>query len=397
MEIKRSAEIKKTAENIWRKFLLAEVSNDLVMEEIRNRLYLEHIDSEWLFSPAHSPRDTCITRIAELAFGDAVENAIYTLYDNKKEMAPYSELTSMMDANHLYDALLQCIADGIHFYESGSIRENPYYQKIHIRQAVQKNITLTATDYLPYEFFQTYHRYNGANPFLYADIGFFREKVSFPVILENKEVWMSVVLSEVQSMEQAIADAEGNVITYGLGLGYYAFMAAEKDSVGTVTVIEKNPVVISLFRENLLPQFPHKEKIRIIEADALEFIETQKDGEFDTAFSDFWSGYYDGLDLYLKFMPKTARFTKTKHAYWIETCFLEQFFRPVVMKSLMKELLGKKIPLNDPDRRVPQVQKRFESYLGRQHISISADRDIHQLLSDESILKLMHGFAVENQ
>lgn len=95
-----------------------------------------------------------------------------------------------------------------------------------------------------------------------------------------------------------------------------------------------NRDVISLFKRNILPQFPNKEKIRIIEADAFAFIEKQEDGSYDTAFSDFWSGVDDGLDLYLRFMAKTARFSKTKHSYWIETCFMEYFSVPSLSASL---------------------------------------------------------------
>lgn len=99
-------------------------------------------------------------------------------------------------------------------------------------------------------------------------------------------------------------------------------MASEKEEVESVTVVEMNRDVISLFKRNILPQFPNKEKIRIIEADAFAFIEKQEDGIYDTAFSDFWSGVDDGLDLYLRFMAKTARFAKQniltglRHVSW---------------------------------------------------------------------------------
>ena len=140
---------------------------------------------------------------------------------------------------------------------------------------------------------------------------------------------MSVVPSEIRSMEKDIEAAKGKVITYGLGLGYYAFMASEKEEVESVTVVEMSRDVI-----------------------AFAFIEKQEDGIYDTAFSDFWSGVDDGLDLYLRFMAKTARFAKTKHSYWIETCFMEYFFRPVLIRVLMEQITGKKIIMPEVSGRI---------------------------------------------
>lgn len=71
---------------------------------------------------------------------------------------------------------------------------------------------------------------------------------------------MSLVMSEIESMEEPLRLARGKVITYGLGLGYYAFMAAQKETVDSVTIVEMNPSIIKIFNDVLLPQFPHKEK-----------------------------------------------------------------------------------------------------------------------------------------
>ena len=43
-----------------------------------------------------------------------------------------------------------------------------------------------------YEFFQSYHQtYDRDDPFFYAELGFFTDRVEFPVLLENGNVWMS--------------------------------------------------------------------------------------------------------------------------------------------------------------------------------------------------------------
>ena len=65
--------------------------------------------------------------------------------------------------------------------------------------------------------------------------------------------------------------AFGNVLTFGLGLGYYAYMVSEKESVESVTIVEMNEDVIQLFKKYVLPQFKNAEKIKIIKADAFEY------------------------------------------------------------------------------------------------------------------------------
>ena len=80
----------------------------------------------------------------------------------------------------------------------------------------------------------------------------------FPAVLENGNEWMTVTPNEVETMKEAISQARGRVAAYGLGLGYFAFMASEKSDVTGVTVIERDEQAIRLFEEEILPQFPHR-------------------------------------------------------------------------------------------------------------------------------------------
>lgn len=396
MDILKNENIKDAAAVLWHKFLLAKTVNDIILSEIKDRLYLQNVDEDWLMSPETSPRDTFMARITDLAFGDVVEEAVASLYENKEVLLPYSDLTEAKDPGRLYDLMMETVMEQLTCQDGSTVKKNPYYEQIHISPDKENCIALATADYLPYEFFQTFPRYKKENPFLYGEAGFFKERISFPVILENNRVWMSVVPSEIRSMEKDIEAAKGKVITYGLGLGYYAFMASEKEEVESVTVVEMSRDVISLFKRNILPQFPNKEKIRIIEADAFAFIEKQEDGIYDTAFSDFWSGVDDGLDLYLRFMAKTARFAKTKHSYWIETCFMEYFFRPVLIRVLMEQITGKKIIMPEVSGRIRKVQNRFETYLKTKNDRITSPEELTLLFTNESMISLMRDFAVKD-
>ena len=97
MDILKNENIKDAAAVLWHKFLLAETVNDIILSEIKDRLYLQNVDEDWLMSPETSPRDTFMARITDLAFGDVVEEAVASLYENKEVLLPYSDLTEAKD------------------------------------------------------------------------------------------------------------------------------------------------------------------------------------------------------------------------------------------------------------------------------------------------------------
>ena len=160
-------------------------------------------------------------------------------------------------------------------------------------------------------------------------IGYFDEEFSFPAVLENGIEWMTVTPNEVETMRQPIATCHGRTLTFGLGLGYFAFHASEKENVESVTVIEQSADVIKLFQTHILPQFPHKEKIRIIQADAFAYLDALSDGEFDVLFADLWHDPSDGLDMYLRIKAHEKRLPNMQFTYWIEPSLLSLLRRMV--------------------------------------------------------------------
>ena len=72
--------------------------------------------------------------------------------------------------------------------------------------------------------------------------------------------------------------------------------------------------VIALFKEEILPQFPHKNKIRIVNEDALVYADGENRHDF--VFADIWHDPSDGCDLYLKL--KACEREGVAYEYWIE-------------------------------------------------------------------------------
>ncbi|MBR3763813.1 MAG: hypothetical protein IKK57_04580 [Clostridia bacterium] len=150
-------------------------------------------------------------------------------------------------------------------------------------------------------------------------LGWFSGTFTFPALRENGQVWMTVTPNEINTIRPAIRQSRGKVLTYGLGLGYYAFHCLLKPEVTSVTVVEQSPQVIETFRRLLLPAFPHPEKLRIIQADAFEYAAQVAPGEdYDVVFTDIWRDVADGLPLYQRMKTIASANPGPRYLYWME-------------------------------------------------------------------------------
>ena len=150
-------------------------------------------------------------------------------------------------------------------------------------------------------------------------IGFFDVDYPYPAVLENGREWMTLMPNETNTTKYAIERSVGNVLTFGLGLGYFTYMASLKYDVDSVTVVERSQDVIELFKKFILPQFEYPEKITIIRDDAFEFAENRmKSGGYNTVFTDIWHDPSDGCELYLRMKTYEHLLPDAEFIYWVE-------------------------------------------------------------------------------
>lgn len=148
-------------------------------------------------------------------------------------------------------------------------------------------------------------------------LGWFDQRFTFPAIREDERVWMTVTPNEINTIQPAIRQSHGKVLTYGLGLGYYAFHCLLKEDVSSVTVVEKNPAVIDLFTRVLLPFFPQPKALHIVQADAFDYAAQVMPHEgFDTVFTDLWHDVADGIPLFQRM--KALEVPGPTYLSWIE-------------------------------------------------------------------------------
>ena len=223
-----------------------------------------------------------------------------------------------MEDRELYDNYFPYM---IHQLDIEKYKNNPYYKNIKIPNMKEKRWELKEDKYKPYEAFVYNDLEKMEDNRLIPQIGFFDTEFTFPVVLENNREWMLITPNEIETMEEAVNEAKGRVLTYGLGLGYYAYMASQKQQVSSLTIVERDENVINLFEKYILPQFENKDKISIINEDAFKYAKNQMNKDnYDFVFVDIWHDPSDGVDMYLKM--KKLESENIKYMYWIEKTIL---------------------------------------------------------------------------
>ena len=217
------------------------------------------------------------------------------------------------------------VMPSVRILDAEKYRNNPYYNSIKIPNVKNGRWELKQEQYPAYrgvvcgdvEFCDGMREV--------VPIGFFKENFAFPAVLEDGNEWMTLTPVDLDTCEDAIEKAHGRVVTFGLGLGYYAFMVSKKHNVESITVVEKSRDVIELFRTYILPQFSNPEKVIIVEDDAFSYAERVMPGEgFDVAFVDTWRDASDGAPMYARMKNLEHLNPNTEFLYWIENFLISR-------------------------------------------------------------------------
>ena len=219
-----------------------------------------------------------------------------------------------------------------------------------------------------------------------SKIGYFNKPFSYLAVLKNDIVWMSTDPNEINTIRDDINNAKGNVLAFGLGLGYFPIMCAIKDEVKSVTVIEKDPVIIDIFEKHILPLFERKEKIKIIHDDAFNYMKQPLGKMYDYLFIDIWHNPEDGLPLYLRFYRELQNKNIEVH-YWLEKSILAMF-RRCLLTIVEESLLGYgdsyyKKARNDYDKIINEL------YLKTKDVVIKEESQLIKLLQDSNLKNLI--------
>lgn len=210
---------------------------------------------------------------------------------------------------------------------------NPYLQTIVFPDVSSAHWKFTHYTYKPYEIFIRDDIRVDRSLQEIPQLGYFNCRFTYPAVEQDGREWMAVKPSEIATMQLVIDLVCGNVVTFGLGLGYFTFMTSQKPEVESITVVERDEEAISLFKTYILPQFPNKDKVRIVQSDAFEYMEGRmlhpSDRDFDFAFVDLWHDTSDGLEAYLRARKIESGLKesgcRTEFHYWVEKSLLSAY------------------------------------------------------------------------
>ena len=231
-----------------------------------------------------------------------------------------SEIFGLDFANHEdRRIIMDYITPSIRLLSTEKYLNNPYYKNITLDNITDGDWEIRWEEYKPYQAVICHDMIINEDFSEIPPLGFFTEGFRFPAILEGGNEWMTLTPVDLDTCEEAVEAARGRVVTFGLGLGYYAYMASEKDEVESVTVVELSEDVIRLFKTHILPKMPNGHKIKIVNCDAFEYAEkTMPMEKFDLAFVDTWRDAGDGAPMYKRMKALEHLSQDTKFLYWVE-------------------------------------------------------------------------------
>lgn len=290
--------------------------------------------------------------------------------------------------------LIQCNKiDKFTILDSDEYLNNPYVKAIKDVNFNHNGYSLLNSYYESYEAFP-YDEIKVDDTYFseITPMGLFKNKFPFLTLIKDEQIWMSLIPHEIESMKKAINDSYGNVLVFGLGLGYYPFMISLKDEVNKITIVENDQEIIDIFNKFIFPFFKEKAKIKVEKGDALTYL-NNKENKYDFVFVDIYHNVGDGLPLYLKIKQFENNNPYTTFSYWIEdslTSMLRRQLLTIFEEQIKFNCSDKdyKIAKNENDKIINALYNLTKDY------EINTYDDLHKLLEKENICSIIKNLEI---
>ncbi len=210
------------------------------------------------------------------------------------------------------------------FLSTEEFLQSPYYKNIKFDEITDENVTFKKHTIESNRLFNVDEIRQDPNKELndWMVLRALDKSYDANVLMIDEELWMIDIYSEALTINPKALKAHGNVLTFGLGLGYFVYMALLNPKVEHVSVVESNKVVIDIFEKYLLPQFDKQNKITIIHDDAFEYYNSSNVSNFDYVFVDIYQSNEDGLDVMERMLMNHLP-DSDKVDFWIENSIIE--------------------------------------------------------------------------
>lgn len=245
-----------------------------------------------------------------------------------------------------------------------------------------KELTLKAKHLIPFDDIKV----NPTNYLERSSVGYFDEEYKYPALLENNTVWMSLDPDEINTMKPYIEKMHGDILVFGLGMGYFPYMASFNKNVKSITIIEKDKNIINIFNKYIAPKLDNPISFKIINDDAFTYVKNKDMSNYDCMFMDIWHNAEDGLPLFIKFKQLLNNY-QGKTYYWLHKSLIAMYRRcllTVIEEAMMgygdKEYQKAK---NEYDRIINDL------YWKTKDLTIDSYEKLVELLSDDNLEKLL--------
>ncbi len=263
---------------------------------------------------------------------------------------------------------------------------NPYAKKLKGVSAKKgkyqlKELTIKKYRPLPYDDIQIEDLYLEK-----SSQGYFLDDFTYPALLENDTVWMSLDPDEINTMAPIIEQMHGKILIFGLGMGYFPYMASLNNKVEKIVIVENNMDIINFFKEFIASKLDNKIPFEIVYDDAFHYLENHPQNDFDCMFMDIWHNPEDGFPLYWMFLHSTKQF-KGKCYYWLEKSLLAMGRRCLL--TLVEESIQ-----GYQDKDYQKAKNTYDKIINKLYfltkdMNFTSYESLYDFLSDASIKKLL--------
>lgn len=213
------------------------------------------------------------------------------------------------------------------FYLNKNLRYkdgNRYVDNVYLNLLIQlkkENSSLPySLDYIkPYEIFLSGDSYLQTDSNLYyIFLGFSNKEITYPIFSFSNHRKQMLLPRVIDSTYLQLKIIKGKILILGLRDGYFTFMSSLNEKVKEITVVEHDQEIINFFEKYVLPKCENRNKIKIINEDAFNYLDDVKDHDYDYIFGNIWTNAFTGVTKYLKLKSRLDSYKYTRCMYFME-------------------------------------------------------------------------------
>ena len=268
------------------------------------------------------------------------------------------------------------------FIEKKDYINNPYLQNINFKDVKLKDFSYETVTIEKGYLFNIDEIQDDKNKELndYMILRAYKQDTDMMFLKQGKQEWMMASISEFRTNDPYAKKAHGNIITFGLGIGYFVYMASLNENVKSITVIEKSKEVIELFNQ-IKDQFPNKD-INIINGDAFDYFNEQYLKQFDYIYVDIYQNNIDGRNMIEKLLKQYLP-PYDKCNFWIENSCLS------IVKSLIfiyyyEQVYKTKIKI---EKNNIKLMNKVRYYLDNLDLNVNDVNTLKQIMYNKQLIR----------